>query len=504
MPSGDITRVVDDARDFYGRDYWFAYQETQLGHGNIVARARQDLPERCLYWLRTILAYRLPPARVLDLGSGHGGLVLLLRRAGYDASGLELSPWVVAFAREIFGVPMMLGPLEDQQFGPASFDLITTMDVLEHLPDPVGTLRLAAERLREAGVMVVQTPCVPSGISYDDMVASNHPFLPLMRERGHLYLFTQRGLRQLLQSVGLGDVTFLRPIFAAYDMFAVAGRSPSTVAYGDAIARALSTTPDGRLIQALVDLDDRLQGLTQRYEGAEADRVARLEVIERQAPELAAAEADRAARLEVIERLGEELAAAQADRAARLEVIERQGKELGAAQADRAARLEVIERLGEQLTAAEADRAARLEVIERQAQELEIATASDLARGRKIEELREQLAAAETDRAARLEVIERQARELEVATAGQIAQGRNIEELREQLAAAEIDRAARLEVIERGTRELHALSAELNAVHDDLSAAIVLRGRVIRVLRRGLRRAGSNPPSTSRGRKRTT
>src|SRR5262249_39973630 len=154
------------------------------------------------------------------------------------------------FARETFGVPMVLGPLEDQPFGPASFDLITMMDALEHLPDPVGTLRLAAERLRKAGVMVVQTPCVPSGISYDNMVASNHPFLPLMRERGHLYLFTQRGLRQLLNSVGLGHVTLLPPIFAAYDMFAVASRSPLTVACGDAIARALSATPDGRLMQA--------------------------------------------------------------------------------------------------------------------------------------------------------------------------------------------------------------------------------------------------------------
>jgi hypothetical protein len=87
-----VTHVVDDAHDFYGKNYWFTHQEGDLGLPNIITRARIDLPERCLYWLRTLLKYKLPPAKVLELGSAHGGFVALLQWAGFEAMGSEVSP----------------------------------------------------------------------------------------------------------------------------------------------------------------------------------------------------------------------------------------------------------------------------------------------------------------------------------------------------------------------------------------------------------------------------
>src|SRR5713101_4073412 len=78
------------------------------GGPDFYTRTRGDLTERALYWLRTLLQYRLPPGKVLELGSAHGGFVALLRSAGFDATGLEMSRWVVDFARQTFGVPMLL------------------------------------------------------------------------------------------------------------------------------------------------------------------------------------------------------------------------------------------------------------------------------------------------------------------------------------------------------------------------------------------------------------
>ena len=59
------TRVRDDAADLYGRDYWFGHQTDRLGCPDIVARSRADLADRCPHWLRSLLAFKLPPARVL-------------------------------------------------------------------------------------------------------------------------------------------------------------------------------------------------------------------------------------------------------------------------------------------------------------------------------------------------------------------------------------------------------------------------------------------------------
>jgi len=229
LPARDFVQVTDDERDFYGREYWFSHQEKDLGFPNIKIRARTDLAERCLHWLRTVLKYKLPPGQVLELGSAHGGFVALLRWAGFDATGLELSPWVVQFAHKAFGVPMLLGPVEDQQIKPASLDIITLMDVLEHLLDPVGTMRHCLELLKPNGILVIQTPCLPERRSYEDMVAQSDPFLEQLKEKEHLYLFGQRSIREFFGRLGIDHFAFEPAIFAHYDMFLVVSRAPLTV-----------------------------------------------------------------------------------------------------------------------------------------------------------------------------------------------------------------------------------------------------------------------------------
>ena len=202
MPQPDIDRVTDDEDDFYGRDYWFSHQEKHLGCVNITVRAQADLSERCLYWLRTLLKYKLPPGDALELGCSHGGFTALLRMAGFEARGLEISPWVVEYARTTFGIPVLLGPIEDQQIEPCSLDVISMMDVLEHLPDPVATLRNCLKLLRPDGVMILQTPRYPEFVTYDHLVEKNIPFvehIKQLKRTGHLYLFSETAICKLFR-----------------------------------------------------------------------------------------------------------------------------------------------------------------------------------------------------------------------------------------------------------------------------------------------------------------
>jgi len=81
---------------FYGRDYWTTRQTGILGHPDIYERARLDLSDRAVYWLKTLLKYKRPPGKTLELGSGHGGFSGLLKWAGFQAMGLEPHAWVIA------------------------------------------------------------------------------------------------------------------------------------------------------------------------------------------------------------------------------------------------------------------------------------------------------------------------------------------------------------------------------------------------------------------------
>jgi SAM-dependent methyltransferase len=427
-PQAPLGQVHDDDRDFYGKRYWFEHQEQDLGLTNLPTRVRQDLPDRCLYWLRTLLTYKVPPAASLELGASHGAFVALLRWAGFDAMGLEMSPWVADFARQTFDIPMLVGPIETQTIEPASLGVVAAMDVVEHLEDPLGTLQHAVRLLRpDAGVLLLQTPCYPAGMSYEAMQAQQSPFLAQLQAPEHVHLLSERAMRLLLERAGIAHVTFLPAIFAHYDMFLVASSSPLREVPAAEVEARLAASASGRLLQAMLDLYAN-RAVTQRDLAEEAAHVHWLK--------------------ESIDRL-------ERDRADRLTVLERQGAQLGqisALEAD-------IAHLKGQVYAAEADRTARLEVIERQGHELGRVGALDA----EVRHLKQQLETMEEARAAQLAIIQLQRQELAKISGEREAQQSRLSSLQAGLASsqqrgAELERRLADALQSRLTRLLRKLS----------------------------------------------
>lgn len=301
------TPVVPDDDSFYGKAYWFDHQQNDLGLDDILSRSRTDMPERVLYWLNTFLKYKIPPAKTLEIGCSHGGFVAMLRLASFQSSGLELSPWVVDFARKTFDIPMYLGPLEDQEIEPGTLDAIIMMDVLEHLPDPLTTIRTARQLLKEDGFLLIQTPCYPEGRSFESLQQENTPFLQMLKPPEHVFLFSQSSVRQLFQSFDLPIVSFEPAIFSQYDMFLVASQAPLPTHTPEEIAQSLLTSPGGRIVLALLDIDksqsDQLKIIEQhgqRLGILEAEGNDLQYLLNEKISQLEACETDRAARLEVI------------------------------------------------------------------------------------------------------------------------------------------------------------------------------------------------------------
>jgi FkbM family methyltransferase len=157
-----------------------------------------------------------------------------------------------------------------------------------------------------------------------------------------------------------------------------------------------------------------VEHLTGELASVESDRKARQETIERLTARLQESERDREARLEVIVRLERQLEELERGRAVKLETIERLDAQLKESERDRAARLEIMERLGAQLKESERDRAARLDVIER---------------------LDAQLREPDRDPAARLEMIDSynaKCRALEQGLAGEVEANERLQERLEE------------------------------------------------------------------------
>src|SRR3569623_1329215 len=222
----DKLLVQNDETDFYGKTYWLEHQANALGYANKYVRARNDLTERNLHWLKTLLKYRLQPASVLELGCAHGSLVALLKQTGYEAVGVEMSPWVVAFASKTFGISIYTGPVESLDLPHSSLDVIVLMDVLEHLPDPLATMRRWLELLRPDGLLLIQTPKFTEGLSYQSLIDNKDRFLEMLIPKEHIYLFSERSITEFIRRLGANHIQFDPAILAHYDMNLPESRVP--------------------------------------------------------------------------------------------------------------------------------------------------------------------------------------------------------------------------------------------------------------------------------------
>jgi SAM-dependent methyltransferase len=133
-------------KDFY--PYYFAIEE---GHWWFVGRRRI---------IRALLDRALPrtdsPRAVLDIGCGTGATLEHLSRYG-DATGVDADPSAVAFCHErgLAQVSQAEAPFE---FADGSFDLVTALDVVEHVDDDVGLFREINRLLKPGGRALVTVP----------------------------------------------------------------------------------------------------------------------------------------------------------------------------------------------------------------------------------------------------------------------------------------------------------------------------------------------------------
>jgi len=100
-----------------------------------------------------------PPARVADLGCGSGTFTTLLKAAGYDCVGLDISAKLIAVGhRKYPDVELIEGDIEHLPFPDASFDGVLLSGVVHHFPDPTRCAAEVCRVLRPGGRFVAFDP----------------------------------------------------------------------------------------------------------------------------------------------------------------------------------------------------------------------------------------------------------------------------------------------------------------------------------------------------------
>ena len=96
----------------------------------------------------------------LDVGCGAGLLTEPLVRLGASVTGIDASPEVIAVAQEharemALEIDYRAGDVQQLE---GQFDLVTAMEVIEHVADPSAFLKALAKRLAPDGLLILSTP----------------------------------------------------------------------------------------------------------------------------------------------------------------------------------------------------------------------------------------------------------------------------------------------------------------------------------------------------------
>ena len=118
---------------------------------------------------RRFLVSRLPRdgGHVLDVATGTGLVAKELLARGFEVTGLDQSPDMLARARQRFGprVELVESSAESLPFDDASFDHLTVTYLLRYVDDPGATLKELARVVRPGGVVASLEFGVPSGLA---------------------------------------------------------------------------------------------------------------------------------------------------------------------------------------------------------------------------------------------------------------------------------------------------------------------------------------------------
>ena len=176
-------------QQYYDRDYW------QSGPSNQSASLDTLYQWRMTPIVSAIRKYTTADSKILDWGCGDGSFIRLLRNFGLHCFGID------AYKRDLNDPLISSTTIEKADFPDGYFDNITCFHVLEHLADPLTSVKHALRLIKTGGLIIIEVPNLDS-VGFKIFKRRWQPLeIPT-----HLNHFTPATLQRVFQSAGKVEI----------------------------------------------------------------------------------------------------------------------------------------------------------------------------------------------------------------------------------------------------------------------------------------------------------
>ena len=140
-------------------------------------------------------------SRILEIGSGHGFFLDIMKKNGYDITGSEISKEKRKYSKKVTKVPVLDININEKIPITKSFDIVVLFHVLEHITDPVILLKNIKKLLKPKGKVLVEVP------NCDDFhLGLNKFYKEFYWERAHIHYFNSKSLKTVINLGGFKGI----------------------------------------------------------------------------------------------------------------------------------------------------------------------------------------------------------------------------------------------------------------------------------------------------------
>jgi SAM-dependent methyltransferase len=181
------------------------YNDGYFLHGQVVeAEERMSSMKRATAVRYIDMIGRLLPergCRLLEIGCGHGDMLVEARKRGYEVAGVEFSAHAARIANQRLGISAVsVGSIDTVELPSDYFDLVAFVDVIEHVRDPKVFLQRVHGVLKPGGMAFLITPSLGSW----SRRAMGAKWMEYKIE--HLFYFSGRSIGKLLGSCAFHEI----------------------------------------------------------------------------------------------------------------------------------------------------------------------------------------------------------------------------------------------------------------------------------------------------------